>query len=60
MMGTMYYSYYTPSKTIMAMENHQFLIKDTSAHSWWFFQPVMLVFQGVDGVDHVLCEVEKR
>ena len=56
-MDTMYYRYYTPSKTSMAMENHQFLIEDTSTHSCWFFQPVMLVFHGVD---HVLCEVGKR
>ena len=27
----------------MAMENHQFIIGNTSTHSWWISQPAMLV-----------------
>ena len=36
----------TPLETDMTWENLPFSVRKTSAHSWWMFQPVMLVFGG--------------
>jgi len=45
-----FFSKATPLKTNMAMENHHFLIGDTS-FNWLVFQPVMLLFRGDSGRD---------